>query len=190
MLVATEDKPGWLYFVRRKGLRGRVAIEIDAVGGVAGHESRFLSETLLVTNKSKKLLLNFNFHRGQFAAAEAIAGYLQDHEGTEERMADSEAVAAESEKGEGEGEEVAVAANGDDAEPAPEPDPEPGVESPDVDVNAEVLGEEEIEAPLDEGIGLRLRKGEERNSHEPVSEEPEDPEPDAPDASDEARPSS
>ncbi len=182
MLVAAGDKPGWLYFVRRKGLRGRIASEIDAVGSVAGHESRFLSETVSVTNKSKKLLLNFDLHRGQYAAAEAIAGYLQDHEGTEERVAAAEAITIESEEGETKVEEVVSAADGADEETKPVL----GEEPPDVDGEAEMKGGEEVEEPVEEGIGLLLKEGEERNAHESDLEEPGDPEPDASD--DEDRP--
>ncbi len=76
-LIALAGQPGKLYFVRNKGWRGRVAAEIDVAGAMASHDSRFLSETVVLSCSSKRRLLHFHLHRGQHALAERIAGYLQ-----------------------------------------------------------------------------------------------------------------
>lgn len=76
-LIEARNKPGWLYFVRGRGLRGRQAVEVDVRGADISHESRFLSETVVIAGKGKKLLLTFHLHRGQHALAQALAEHLQ-----------------------------------------------------------------------------------------------------------------
>jgi hypothetical protein len=77
-LVALKGRRGELYFVGRKGWRGRRALAIDIAGAAASHDSRFLSETIVISCTADKCLLNFHLHRGQSALAEALADYLQE----------------------------------------------------------------------------------------------------------------
>ena len=83
-LVAIRERSGKLFFIGSRNFK-KFAEPIELAGSLATHESRFISEGIVIHNKHSKLHANIRFHRGQEELAERIADYLQ------ERIADIDA---------------------------------------------------------------------------------------------------
>lgn len=76
-LIAIRERGGQLYFAGSRHFKKFIGV-IDLGGALATHESRFLSEGVVVHDKHQKRHANFRFHRGQGEVAEHVADYLQD----------------------------------------------------------------------------------------------------------------
>lgn len=76
-LVATAEEPRKLYFVAHRRWRP-VAVELDLATYKAAHESKFLSENVVLYSLEKKPKFLFLFDRSQRAVARKIARSLQD----------------------------------------------------------------------------------------------------------------
>ena len=76
-LIAIRERSGKLFFVGSRNFK-KFAETIDLGGALATHESRFISEGVVIHNKQSKLHTNIRFHRGQGELAERIADYLQE----------------------------------------------------------------------------------------------------------------
>lgn len=76
-LVATVEEPRKLRFVAHRRWRP-VAMEIDLATYKAAHESKFLSENVVLYSLEKKPKFLFLFDRGQRAIARAVTKSLQD----------------------------------------------------------------------------------------------------------------
>jgi hypothetical protein len=121
-LIAIRERSGKVFFVGSRNFKKFIET-IELSGALATHESRFLSEGIVIHNKKSKLHANVRFHRGQEELAERIADYLQDRIAVvdaRDTAAESEAEAADAKK----------TSDADKPESVPPPDEKPD-EKPD-----------------------------------------------------------
>ena len=76
-LIAIREHSGKLFFAGSRHFKKFLGT-IDLDGALATHESRFISEGIVVHNKKQKRHAVLRFHRGQAEITEHIASYLQD----------------------------------------------------------------------------------------------------------------
>ena len=76
-LIAIRERSGKLFFVGNRSFK-KIIETIPLGGALATHESRFISEGIIIHNKKSKLHAHVRFHRGQQELAERLADYLQE----------------------------------------------------------------------------------------------------------------